>query len=262
MRRGIPKGKRSCPAGNPDHLWHDPNSRPYRECRAIADGRTLGPPRRPSPPQQPQRSRASHIADMPRQRDRRTPRDPSWPPTRRERSPQGWTESNRHYARRTNKEELSFRRDVSATTLEYVFDRDGFYESLADRLIDTVPFRRKRRHGHWLCEQLDGTAEALDPETYRKIVGQGVAEGLKALGMRDNLADVIGGSAGFGVKAVIGATTSIGHVSKVLRIVIPLVCPDITECPARAKVFAAYVGPTLTDTLKQIAEAGSSARRS
>lgn len=115
---------------------------------------------------------------------------------------------------------------------------------MADRLIDQIPFHHRLTRNHWLCEQLNDTAEILDPETYRKLVTRTTRKGLIELGMPEYMANVIGAGAGFDIKVVLGKTP-IGHISKVLRVLIPLACPDISKCPARKKVFnTLYESPT------------------
>lgn len=256
MRRGsIPRGMRPCPAKKRGHKWHDPSKQPYWDCHTEAQRRA---PQRSRQPQRGSAARArTRPADgIPRQRgahDRVTSRDRA----RSDRKPARRVgESRRQYERRTNKEELSLQSEIEATAIEFVFDREGFYESLADRLIEQVPFRRRVTRNHWLCEQLNDTAEMLDPEKYRKLIGRSTRLGLVELGMPKYMANVIGAGAGFGVKIVLGRTP-IGNISKVLRILIPLVCPDLNKCPTRGKVFSAFIGPLLTDTLKQIAEGAS-----
>ncbi|GLY70868.1 hypothetical protein [Amycolatopsis taiwanensis] len=41
------------------------------------------------------------------------------------------------------------------------------------------------------------------------------------------------------------------QLAKTLRVMIPLVCPDLDVCPARVDVLKVYVSPALTGELKK-----------
>lgn len=66
------------------------------------------------------------------------------------------------------------------------------------------------------------------------------------------LADVLSSTAVFGVKQILGALPY-GPLSTTLKVMIPLVCPDLAVCPARAEAFKTYGSPTLDDQLRTIA---------
>ncbi|HEY4453999.1 MAG TPA: hypothetical protein VGN81_06780, partial [Pseudonocardiaceae bacterium] len=92
------------------------------------------------------------------------------------------------------------RLDIDSTVLSYVFDRDGFYEGLADRLLDAIPLRRSIRRGHWLCTQLNDLATGTDPDTYARQIRKPTRDGLIALACRPFIANVLGAGAGLGLK--------------------------------------------------------------
>jgi hypothetical protein len=145
----------------------------------------------------------------------------------------------------------SSRRGVDQAALAYVFDSGGFYESLGDRLLDRVPFRRRFFRGHWLCLRLNAVAGAADPGAYAKLLGKSTAEGLAALGAPPFMADVLGAGAGLGLKIVMGSTPVV-QLSNSLRVLIPLVCPDLERCPAERDVVKVFATPLLADQLKVI----------
>ena len=124
-------------------------------------------------------------------------------------------------SRQRARDHLSRYRAVSTSACDYVFDPSGFYEGLADRLIDNLPLRRRIRRGHWLYEQLNDFAEMLDPDTYAQQAQESVADGLEEMGMPTIMAEVLGAGAGNGLKVALGRTP-IGDLSKALRVLISL----------------------------------------
>lgn len=139
---------------------------------------------------------------------------------------------------------------VSTHTLTYAFDRDGFYESLAKRLLAARPVT-KRWRGHWLCKQLDEAAHALDPGTYSRQAQRPTREGLLALGFPDFMATVLGAGAGAGLNIALGETP-MNRVENALRVLGALVCPNLAACPARDKVVQAFAAPYLAEQLRSI----------
>jgi hypothetical protein len=154
----------------------------------------------------------------------------------------------------------SSRQWVDETALAYVFDRDGFYEKLADRLLDRLPLRRKIARGHWLCVRLNGLARAVDPGTYTALLGKTTAQGLAHLGAQAFMAEVLGAGAGLGLKITMGSTP-ISQLTTSLRSLIPLVCPDLQACPTRSDVMKVFGTPLLAEQLKATAS-GTSVRGS
>jgi hypothetical protein len=81
--------------------------------------------------------------------------------------------------------------DLDSAALSYVFDRDGFYEQLADKLIENLPWHHPSNRGRWLCKQLNQAAEGLDPDTYAEQAGKSVRDGLVGLGLPTFMADAL-----------------------------------------------------------------------
>jgi len=133
----------------------------------------------------------------------------------------------------------------------YLFKEDGFYEKLADRLIESQPWARRASRGHWLCKQLRDAAEGLDPGTYAEQAGSAVRDGLRNLGLPPFMADTLGASSGVALKIAFDKTP-VGDLSKVLCALIPLVCPNINRCPAESKVITTFISPALADHLKEM----------
>lgn len=139
--------------------------------------------------------------------------------------------------------------EIDEAVLAYVFDENGFYEQLADKLIEKTPVWRRGGRSHWLCKQLNDTAETLDPDTWAKQAGKSVRDGLRRIGLPRFMADALGAGSGVTLKIAFG-TTSLGSLSKVLRILIPLVCPDFSRCPAEVEVVKVMASPVVADQLK------------
>ncbi|SEP52547.1 hypothetical protein [Amycolatopsis saalfeldensis] len=136
----------------------------------------------------------------------------------------------------------------------YVFDEDGFYVRLANRLLDQAPWYRPAfRHGHGLCLKLDGLAKGLDPATYAQLLQQPVSAGLLALGLPKFMATTLGAASAFGTKKLLAALP-VGHLTKALRALIPLACPNLEVCPARADVLKTYASPALAVELKALTQ--------
>lgn len=137
--------------------------------------------------------------------------------------------------------------------MTYAFDQDGFYVRVADHTLDNLPWLYKtRRKGHFLCLRLTELATGLDPGTYAKLTQTPIRDGLLRLRFPRFLADVLSSTAVFGLKQILGALPY-GHLSTTLKVMIPLVCPDLAVCPARAEVLKTYGSPALADQLKTIA---------
>ncbi|MGW4520004.1 hypothetical protein [Amycolatopsis sp. NPDC004378] len=105
-----------------------------------------------------------------------------------------------------------------------------------------------RRRNHDLCICLNDSAKSLDPGTYAKLP---VRAGLLRLGFPPVLAEVLSATTAFGVKQILVALPQ-AQLAKTLRVMIPLVCPDLDVCPARVEVLKTYAGPTLGAELKAL----------
>ncbi|MEK6442179.1 hypothetical protein [Pseudonocardia sp. T1-2H] len=145
--------------------------------------------------------------------------------------------------------------------IQYLFDEDGFYEGIADKLIEGLPFKRRATRGHDLCKMLNTAAMLVDSGTYEKIAGETVEAGLKRLGVDDLVARAFASGSKLLVKTAFDAS-SIANLSKAFRVTIPLVCPDLTRCPTEAEVLKTYATPLLSEELKTIAEALGASQRS
>ncbi|REH55863.1 hypothetical protein BCF44_101889 [Kutzneria buriramensis] len=145
--------------------------------------------------------------------------------------------------------------DVNNELLTYVFNRDGFYAGLAGRLLDHVPlWHRGRKRGHWLCLRLNDLAKSVDPGTYAAQIRKSTRAGLIALGAPRFMANVLGAGAGLGLKIALGHTP-IAHLTNTLRVLIPLVCPNLGQCPAQKDVVKTLATPFLAEQLKKTASA-------
>jgi hypothetical protein len=113
---------------------------------------------------------------------------------------------------------------------------------------------RRAARGHWLCKQLADAAENLDPDTWAKQAGKSVRAGLSALGLPRYMADALGAGSGVTLKIAFGHTP-IGNLSKSLRVLIPLVCPDMSRCPTEVEVVKTLATPFVAEQLKEIAQA-------
>jgi hypothetical protein len=136
--------------------------------------------------------------------------------------------------------------------VSYVFDEGGFYENLADKLIENLPWGHRTWRGHWLCMQLKEAADGLDPDTYAKLAGQTVRDGLRKLGLPQYMADALGAGAGATLKIQFGQTP-LGNLSKTLRVLIPLVCPNIDRCPGTVEAVKTLCTPAVGERLKEMA---------
>lgn len=136
--------------------------------------------------------------------------------------------------------------------MTYLFDPDGFYEKLADKLIDKVPLRRHWQKGHWLCLRLLETAKMFNPDEYAEQAGATVRDGMVALGAPRFIASVLGAGSGVGLKMAFG-TTPLGNLTKTLNALIPLVCPDFASCPTEREVLKTFASPVLGQVLHNMA---------
>ncbi|WIX98276.1 hypothetical protein QRX60_29925 [Amycolatopsis mongoliensis] len=141
--------------------------------------------------------------------------------------------------------------NIAGDVVAYVFDENGFYARLANRAIDKVPWTSPvhyRKHG--LCVCLNNVAKGLDPGTYAKYAQMPLRAGLVLVGCPKFLAEVLSAASAFGIKQILG-TLPHAQLYKTLRVIIPLVCPNLDVCPARQDVVKTYASPVLAEELKQ-----------
>ncbi len=82
---------------------------------------------------------------------------------------------------------------------------------------------------------LNNLAKGLDPGTYAKWAQLPLRAGLIRVGCPPFLAEVLSAMSAFGVKEIPG-TLPHAQLYITLRVLIPLVCPDLDVCPARTDV--------------------------
>lgn len=284
-RRQVPRGQYHCQYCGRNHEY---GSKRGRECEARARRVRRQPPAppRPKPPRirlppvppppftpnaRPTFTRASSPSS-PAPSARRAAADPNRGKAHRRAkadNPPWWRRGRRSdglappprrsvVKRRTARDRAkrSLAADPSAIDtdlLTYVFDRDGFYERLADRLLDNLPWRHRGRRGHWLCTCLNDLARGLDPGTYAEQVQQPTIKGLIILGFPKFTATALSAVAGVGLKIALGHTP-MGHLTSALRVLIPLVCPDLDCCPTKREVTKTFATPGLAECLKEMAD--------
>jgi hypothetical protein len=133
-----------------------------------------------------------------------------------------------------------------------LFDRDGFYARLADRLIDTMPLHRRMLRRHWLCSWLSKLSEGLSVGTYMQRLQIPVRDTLLRLGAPKFIANAFAASATYGLEKAFSAAPT-EQIATALRTVIPLVCPDLDVCPTRVTVLKTFGSPVLAEELKAFA---------
>lgn len=138
--------------------------------------------------------------------------------------------------------------------MNYAFTPDGFYERLADRLLDAQPWYYRWLLKHQLCAALNALTKGIDPATYRAAIQRPVRDGLLRLGAPAFIANVIGAGAGYGLKIGLGQTP-VGQLVQGLRVLGALTCPDLGKCPSQGEVVKTFVSPALTEQLQAIARA-------
>lgn len=96
---------------------------------------------------------------------------------------------------------------------------------------------------------MNNVAKGLDPGTYAKWAQLPLRAGLIRVGCPKFLAEVLSAASAFGVKQILG-TLPHAQLFKTLRVMIPLVCPDLDVCPARTDVVKTHASPALGQELK------------
>lgn len=142
--------------------------------------------------------------------------------------------------------------EAQADVLTYVFDPDGFYSRLADRLLDTMPWRYRWLPGHWVCAALNKLANRIDPGTYAHLIRHPIREGLLSLRTPSFIANALGATSAFGLKLAL-AQLPTGQFILALRVLGALTCPDLAQCPSQRDIAKAFVAPALTERLKMMA---------
>jgi hypothetical protein len=133
-----------------------------------------------------------------------------------------------------------------------VFDRDGFYARLADRLLDTMPVHRRMMRGHWLCNCLSNLSQRLSVRTYTERLQAPIRDILRHAGAPRFIANAFGAAAAYSAEKAL-ATASTEQLAKALKAVIPLICPDLDVCPTKMTVIKTFASPILAEELKAFA---------
>ena len=224
--RSMPSYAVSCPSGHPRHHWHREGSGRYLRCvRAV---------HRPSPA-------------------RRQQHEPNVAPPR----PNEQDSLKRIIGAERQRAKayiLARLPEVEAQAITYIFDADGFYENIADKMIEDLPYAKRAGRGHTQCKLLGVAAKLVDSASYEDLVGETVERSLKKLGVDDLAATAVSTGARLTIKAAFDAS-SFKDMSKAFRALIPLVCPNLSQCPERVEVLQTYATPLIADRLKEVAEA-------
>lgn len=142
---------------------------------------------------------------------------------------------------------------MAGPAVQYVFGEDGFYEGVADRLIEhAAAGGRRGRRDHGLCVLLDGAATVVDGSTYADLADEGVRKGLTRMGVDEAVAAAFSSGAKIAIKRAFDGS-AFGNLPTAFRATIPLVCPNLNACPAKSEVFKTYMTPLLSAELKDIA---------
>lgn len=147
------------------------------------------------------------------------------------------------------------------TGVVYLFEPDGVYEVVADRLLAKTKMRRRfgRSRGHWLCLMLNNAARMCDTGTYIDLAAQGVEQGLCAVyGMPKVVAKTLAQCAATGAKRLLAPTVfGPANFPVVLRGLIALVCPNLERCPTQSDVCATLLSPLAANSLRAVVEGSS-----
>jgi hypothetical protein len=142
------------------------------------------------------------------------------------------------------------------TSIAYLFEPDGVYEVVADRLLAKTKMRRRfgRKRGHWLCLVLNHAAHICDTGTYIDLAEQGVEQGLRvAYDMPKPVAKTLAQCAATGAKRLLPPTVfGPANFPVVLRGLIALVCPNLESCPCQSDVCTTLLGPLVANGLRAV----------
>ena len=146
--------------------------------------------------------------------------------------------------------------DDTDLALQYLFTRDGVYEQLADKLLDTTRTTRRWRAQHWLCEGLNDCADGCAAGMYINLARDQVAAVLHSrMGAPQGLANALAAGLAFG--APTAPITGPPNLALGLRALIVLVCPNLERCPPEAAVVKAFRGPNVTRGLRSAVESST-----
>lgn len=144
------------------------------------------------------------------------------------------------------------------TGVAYLFEPDGVYEVVADRLLAKTKMRRGfgRKRGHWLCLVLNQAAHICDTGTYIDLAAQGVEQGLRtAYDMPKPVAKTLAQCAAAGAKKLLPLTVfGPANFPVFLRALIALVCPNLAQCPCQSDVCTTLLGPLAANGLRTVVE--------
>ena len=237
--------------------------KPTTKCRYSPNGRTRSggsrsaPTRQRTPSLTPVTYRPT-VQPLPPKRDVPTrpavpsPRPPTAPPSR-----------PRAVHRKNNGRKLIDGVTDAAieTSVAYLFEPDGVYEIVADRLLAKTKMRRRfgRKRDHWLCLVLNHAAHICETGTYIDLAAQGVEQGLRAAyDMPKPVAKTLAQCAATGAKRLLPPTV-FGPLNfpVALRGLIALVCPNLERCPSQSDVCATLLGPLAASGLRAAVESSS-----
>lgn len=151
---------------------------------------------------------------------------------------------------------------ATEAAVTFLFEPDGVYEVVADRLLTETKIHRafKRPRGHWLCVVLNNAALSCETGTYIDLAAHNIEKGLcEAYGMPRIVAKVLTECAATGAKHLLAPTVfSPETFPTALRAIIALVCPNLARCPAQADVRATLLGPLAAKSLRAAVASTSS----
>jgi hypothetical protein len=233
--------------------------KPTTKCQYAPDGRTRSAASGPTPPRQ-RTSSLSPATFRPTVQPERPRRDASARPVVPSPKP-------RAVHRKNNRGKLIDGATDAAveTGVAYLFEPNGVYEVVADRLLAKTKMRRRfgRRRDHWLCLVLNRAAHICDTGTYIDLAAQGVEQGLRAAyDMPKPVAKTLAQCAATGAKRLLPPTVfGPANFPVVLRALIALVCPNLERCPCQSDVCTALLGPLAASGLRGAVEGSSTGRK-
>jgi hypothetical protein len=234
--------------------------KPTTKCQYAPDGRTRSDASRLAPPKQrtPSLSPATFRPTVQPERPKREAPPKLEAPLPRPRA----------VHRKKNRQKLIDGATDAAieTSVAYLFEPDGIYEIVADRLLAKTKMRRRfgQKRDHWLCLVLNQAAHMCDTGTYIDLAAQGVEQRLRAAyDMPKPVAKTLAECAAAGAKRLLPPTVfGPGNFPVVLRGLIALVCPNLERCPCQSDVCTTLLGPLATNGLRTVVEDASSGAQS
>jgi hypothetical protein len=235
--------------------------KPTTKCQYAPDGRTRSNASRLAPPRQRTPSLPSTTfrpAVQPERPKREAPPKLEAPPLPRPRA----------VHRKKNRQKLIDGATDAAieACVAYLFEPDGIYEVVADRLLAKTKMRRRfgRKRNHRLCLVLNQAAHICDTGTYIDLAAQGVEQGLRiAYDMPKPVAKTLAECAAAGAKRLLPLTVfGPANFPVFLRCLIALVCPSLERCPCQSDVCTTLLGPLAANGLRTVVEGSSSEAQS